>query len=173
MSMFGVENGEVYMGHFDTYLNQSYGKLLMASNYFESKTDEFGYQISDIDYTLQDGEYDIDRWYATDTEYNADGYPETEIYKEWMVDEEASNPAVEMAPLPFNPTEPPVAGEWKNFQKTVFSNYIDFSGISDIHADSASDETPVYYNLQGQRVNNPQNGIYIEKRGSKATKIKL
>ena len=27
-----------------------------------------------------------------------------------------------------------------------------------------------YYNLQGQRVLNPSNGIYIERRGSKTTK---
>ncbi len=173
MSMFGVETGEVYMGRVDAYLTQSNGKLLMASNYFESKTDDFGYQISDIDYTLEDGMYDIERWYVTDTELNADGYPEAEICKVFMVDEEASYPEVEMTPLPFNPSEPPVAGEWNNFKKTVFSKYIDFSGISDIQPDSESDEAPIYYNLQGQRVNNPQNGIYIEKRGSKATKIKL
>lgn len=30
---------------------------------------------------------------------------------------------------------------------------------------------PVYYNLQGVRVNNPENGIFIEVKGSKATKV--
>lgn len=31
--------------------------------------------------------------------------------------------------------------------------------------------SPVYYNLQGQLVANPQAGLYIEKRGNKATKV--
>ena len=33
------------------------------------------------------------------------------------------------------------------------------------------DAAPVYYNLQGQRVENPSKGIYIEKRGAKVTKV--
>lgn len=42
------------------------------------------------------------------------------------------------------------------------------TGIEDVAADS--DEAPVYYNLQGVRVNNPSNGIYIEVRNGKATR---
>ena len=35
-------------------------------------------------------------------------------------------------------------------------------------------EAPVeYYNLQGMRVENPANGIYIRRQGSKATKVVL
>ena len=30
---------------------------------------------------------------------------------------------------------------------------------------------PVYYNLQGVRVNNPENGLFIQVKGSKATKV--
>lgn len=43
------------------------------------------------------------------------------------------------------------------------------SGIADIKADA--EVTPVYYNLQGVRVENPGQGIFIEVRGSKATKV--
>lgn len=32
---------------------------------------------------------------------------------------------------------------------------------------------PVYYNLQGARVNNPERGIYIQVKGNKATKVML
>lgn len=34
-------------------------------------------------------------------------------------------------------------------------------------------ETPVYYNLQGQKVNNPENGIFIKKVGKTAEKVVL
>lgn len=35
------------------------------------------------------------------------------------------------------------------------------------------DAAPVYYNLQGVRVNNPERGIYIQVKGNKATKVVL
>lgn len=43
------------------------------------------------------------------------------------------------------------------------------AGISDIVVDSA-DAPAVYYNLQGVQIANPENGIYIVRRGNKATK---
>jgi len=43
------------------------------------------------------------------------------------------------------------------------------SGIEDIEAADAV--APVYYNLQGVRVMNPENGIFIEVRGNKAVKV--
>ena len=45
---------------------------------------------------------------------------------------------------------------------------VDNSGINGIDADSAA---PVYYNLQGQRVANPDKGIYIEVKGGNAVKV--
>lgn len=41
--------------------------------------------------------------------------------------------------------------------------------VNEISIDT--DIAPIYYNLQGQRVKNPAKGIYIEKRGSKVTKV--
>ncbi|MBD5186869.1 MAG: hypothetical protein HDS94_02285 [Bacteroidales bacterium] len=35
---------------------------------------------------------------------------------------------------------------------------------------NVADEAPVYYNLQGQKVDNPENGIYLVKRAGKVTK---
>lgn len=43
------------------------------------------------------------------------------------------------------------------------------SGISNIASDD-NNQAPVYYNLQGVRVANPEKGLYIEVRGNKATK---
>ncbi|MBD5235098.1 MAG: hypothetical protein HDS61_01550 [Barnesiella sp.] len=46
------------------------------------------------------------------------------------------------------------------------------SSVGDITVEPADDDAPaVYYNLQGMRVDNPANGIYIMRKGSKATKI--
>ena len=42
------------------------------------------------------------------------------------------------------------------------------SGVGEI---AMPDENPVYYNLNGIRVENPANGIFIEKRGSKVSKV--
>lgn len=44
------------------------------------------------------------------------------------------------------------------------------SGISDIVVEDA-DAPAVYYNLQGIQVANPENGIYIVRRGSKVSKV--
>lgn len=44
------------------------------------------------------------------------------------------------------------------------------AGISDVKVDADS-ATPVYYNLQGVKVTNPEHGIFIEVRGNKATKV--
>ncbi|MGM9853119.1 MAG: calycin-like domain-containing protein, partial [Muribaculaceae bacterium] len=47
-----------------------------------------------------------------------------------------------------------------------------FTGVSDITVDDAN--APVlYYNLQGVRVDNPQNGLYIRVQGKKATKVAI
>ena len=54
---------------------------------------------------------------------------------------------------------------WQYFTKTS-------TGIEDIVTDDAvnADAPAVYYNLQGVRVTNPSNGIYIVRRGNKVTK---
>ena len=44
------------------------------------------------------------------------------------------------------------------------------TGISDIEIDSANGEAE-YFNLQGIRVDNPTNGIFIRRQGSKVEKV--
>ncbi len=49
-------------------------------------------------------------------------------------------------------------------------NWQDVSGIYDIAVDEADNAPAVYYNLQGVQVANPENGVYIVRRGNKGTK---
>lgn len=46
----------------------------------------------------------------------------------------------------------------------------DSAGIDNIIADEDADAPAVYYNLQGVEVANPDNGIYVVRRGNKVTK---
>lgn len=59
-------------------------------------------------------------------------------------------------------------------QKSAASNAVEVdltqSGINGIEADDSN--APVeYYNLQGIRVDNPANGIYIRRQGSRVEKV--
>lgn len=49
---------------------------------------------------------------------------------------------------------------------------IDGSGVDGVEADAVNEDMPVeYYNLQGVRVADPRNGIFIKRQGNKATKV--
>lgn len=61
-----------------------------------------------------------------------------------------------------------VLADFKNNTLTLTKN--DPSGISDIVTDADAEAAPVYYNLQGVRVDEPTPGLYIVVRGSKVTK---
>ena len=52
---------------------------------------------------------------------------------------------------------------WKNF----YIQEKDYAGIQDIVADDNSDEQIEYFNLNGVRVENPQNGIFIRHQGNR------
>ena len=61
-----------------------------------------------------------------------------------------------------------VADQWKDFF------FIEESGIEDIIVDADTSDAPVeYYNLQGIRIENPANGIYIRRQGSSTTKVSI
>lgn len=72
-------------------------------------------------------------------------------------------------------------GSWQGYTATGY--FYDFTvtylgdltntGVSKVTKDD-DDNAPVeYYNLQGVKVANPENGIFIKKQGSKATKVVL
>lgn len=52
--------------------------------------------------------------------------------------------------------------------KEAGEEFLANAGVSSIVA--GEDAAPVYYNLNGMKVANPSNGLYIVKRGSKVTK---
>lgn len=58
-----------------------------------------------------------------------------------------------------------IVADLKNMKVTLSAP----SGVADIDIDD-EDATPVYYNLQGVRVDNPSAGMYIVVRGNKVTK---
>lgn len=47
------------------------------------------------------------------------------------------------------------------------------SGVEAVEAENDANAPVVYYNLQGQRVDNPEQGLYIRVQGKKATKVVL
>ena len=48
---------------------------------------------------------------------------------------------------------------------------VDGSGVEAVEAEVSEDAPAVYYNFQGQRVENPGQGLYIRVQGNKATKV--
>ena len=58
---------------------------------------------------------------------------------------------------------------WDNFYIEEF----DFAGIDNVEADEDVNAPVEYYNLQGIRVENPQNGIFIRRQGNKVEKVLL
>lgn len=73
----------------------------------------------------------------------------------------------------------PANGSWENpvFTLTVGDTVtlkvtVDGAGVEAVEADAAAGEA-VYYNLQGQRVTTPGNGLYIRLQGGKAVKVAL
>ncbi len=57
---------------------------------------------------------------------------------------------------------------------TLYGYNFEASGPSSLNAIVADENAPVeYFNLQGIRVNNPENGLYIRRQGKKVTKVIL
>ena len=47
----------------------------------------------------------------------------------------------------------------------------EFNGIEEIGLTDSVEGDAVYFDMQGRQVVNPENGIYIKRVGSKATKV--
>lgn len=60
------------------------------------------------------------------------------------------------------------AEQWEDFGKILGD--VESSGIEGIEVDG-SNSPAEYYNLNGVRVANPENGLYIKRQGGKATKV--
>ncbi|MBE6311285.1 MAG: hypothetical protein E7080_09575 [Bacteroidales bacterium] len=55
----------------------------------------------------------------------------------------------------------------------IFKKVVEWepSGIDNIEIEECVNDPVVYYNMQGVKVDNPQNGIFIKKQGAKTTKV--
>lgn len=76
-------------------------------------------------------------------------------------------------PLEYIQTSKYTDSELLNNSRTVYADYYDViaAGVDNIET---SDNAPVeYYNLQGVRVTNPANGIFIRRQGATVTKVAL
>lgn len=64
-------------------------------------------------------------------------------------------------------------GEWQEYMKIVYSDYINVAETVGIQAvESSSADAPVeYFNLNGMRVSNPTGGIFIRRQGNKVSKV--
>ena len=58
------------------------------------------------------------------------------------------------------------------FDKMPYSHNFEMYQVTGIEDITVDENAPVeYYNLQGVRVENPENGLYIRRQGNKATKV--
>lgn len=93
-----------------------------------------------------------------------------EFYKEMLINEVPIYSGADAETLQATVTA------WDAYSKTLVNGYPVLAwqegqtgGVNDIVADE-SDAPAEYYNLQGIKVANPENGIYIVRRGNKVTK---
>lgn len=59
---------------------------------------------------------------------------------------------------------------WMEFVNIIEMEGLGENGVDDIIVDEDNDIAPIYYNLQGARVDNPTAGLYIVKKGDKTSK---
>lgn len=57
--------------------------------------------------------------------------------------------------------------------KIIYGTYIDASGVESVAAEKNTDAPVEYFDLQGRRVANPSNGVYIRRQGTAVSKVIL
>lgn len=115
---------------------------------------------------------------------NADGYDNTDSGHEYQAAKVfINNPKLYRNYVEFELTEPAKvwvgikkdvnapAFYWNPFRDYTLEKYVAEGGSAVTEVEVADENAPVeYYNLQGVRVANPTNGLYIVKQGKKVTK---
>lgn len=65
-----------------------------------------------------------------------------------------------------------VYGEYQPYEKTVYSDYTNVAEGTGVNTITGSSDSAVeFYNLNGVRVNNPSNGLYIRRQGNDVSKV--
>lgn len=111
--------------------------------------DSYGNIIATAGYEIMDGEEMMVAAQKAEYTYNENGNP-TEVVSSWYDIE---------------------TGEWVIDNKVEYSDYVDASGVDNISTDESAGEHAEYFNLQGRRVLNPSQGLYIVRQGNKAYKV--
>ncbi len=116
--------------------------------------DKFGLQLESSEIYYIDGD-------------ETNGIDDSKIFKgEVTYDDKYGYPLVYETYVMYDYTTEP-----HNLSRRVFGDYKDVStaGVDDVINDENG--KTIYYNLQGQRVNNPENGIFIRRQGGKTSKV--
>jgi hypothetical protein len=124
-------------------------------------TDLFG--ASDIVYTVTEagGVTTEAGWYPTNTEFDGEAEDYIFIYGNTKYDKTTG--------IVTDSLYGDTTGAEIDFQFALPEALKATTGISDINV---NENAPVeYFNLQGVRVNNPENGIYIRRQGQKVQKV--
>lgn len=112
-------------------------------------------------------EYTISKVTFTATDFNlalADGMAGTLASKVWTAPAEATRAIQQVKDLTFNSTKTSkITNIEVEFAKIA-------TGIESVEVEEGA-EAAVYYNLQGVRVANPENGLYIRVQGKTASKV--
>ena len=125
---------------------------------YNPKTPDKYKPLNDVDVTLKDSEGNVVGTYKTDVNYNGAFV---------FMNVEAGEYTVEFAHPDYedNPISVTVEAATTSYPTAFLENV---SGIENI---AIEENAPVnYYNLQGVKVTNPSNGIFIKVQGDKATK---
>lgn len=131
-----------------------YGESMSETMRQTAKYDSYGNELlSEVVYIVDGEEYVEDRLTGYVTYDESYGYPLTYTISALDYD----------------------SGEMIPEMKIEFSDYSLVTSVKGICSEQIEDESaPVeYYNLNGQRVANPTDGIYVRRRGSKVSKVIL
>lgn len=127
---------------------------LYKEEYFIISVDGQNYHLTSIEFTKAGGNFDMIPANGVGT-FNKNGNNAT-----WIPDEN-----VQIENIGFIAT-----GTTRI--NTITVNYAKGAGITTgVDSIDAEDVAPVYYNLQGVRVDNPEKGLYIVVKGNKASKV--
>ena len=150
------ENGNIYGIVRDK--NDSFEHDLYIYN---PKTPDKFKPLNDVDVTLKDSEGTVVGTYKTDVNYNG-------AFVFMNVD--AGDYTVEFSHPDYQNAEPisvTVEAAKTSYPTAFIENTSSVEGI----AIDESDEPASYYNLQGIKVANPSNGVFIKVQGEKASKL--
>lgn len=171
-----VNNGQITSENYDPIMFQ-FGTLKLDPEVFLMSSTDADLQIS-VYNTSEAADSSIQFCWPSECKFSTKGSPAVQTGK--VLAGANNNLAIDAVISPFDATavydyscivEIVVNGnEADPFTFTVNMLYDPESGVDGITADDAA---PVYYDLNGRQVLNPEKGIYIKKQGNNVTKVIL